>query len=52
VSTSNGQWFYDNSKRGDIVEIVNTVGSPLSGTDGLGDWNIPWDQWKAGNANL
>ncbi|PRC46390.1 hypothetical protein C6A85_90330, partial [Mycobacterium sp. ITM-2017-0098] len=26
VSTSNGQWFYDNSKRGDIVEIVNTVG--------------------------
>lgn len=52
VSTSNGQWFYDNSKRGDIVEIVNTVGSPLSGTDGLGDWNIPWDQWKAGNANV
>ncbi|MBB2991782.1 lipoprotein-anchoring transpeptidase ErfK/SrfK [Mycolicibacterium iranicum] len=52
VSTSNGQWFYDNSKRGDIVEIVNTVGSPLSGTDGLGDWNIPWEQWKAGNANV
>jgi lipoprotein-anchoring transpeptidase ErfK/SrfK len=52
VSTSNGQWFYDNSKRGDIVEIVNTVGSTLPGTDGLGDWNIPWDQWKAGNANL
>ncbi len=52
VSTSNGQWFYDNSKRGDIVEIVNTVGSPLPGTDGLGDWNIPWEQWKAGNANV
>jgi lipoprotein-anchoring transpeptidase ErfK/SrfK len=52
VSTSNGQWFYDNSKRGDIVEIVNTVGSTLPGTDGLGDWNIPWDQWKAGNANI
>jgi lipoprotein-anchoring transpeptidase ErfK/SrfK len=52
VSTSNGQWFYDTSKRGDIVEIVNTVGSTLPGTDGLGDWNIPWDQWKAGNANV
>jgi lipoprotein-anchoring transpeptidase ErfK/SrfK len=52
VSTSNGQWFYDNSKRGDIVEIVNTVGSTLPGTDGLGDWNIPWAQWKAGNANI
>ena len=24
----------------------------LPGTDGLGDWNIPWDQWKAGNANI
>ncbi|GFM21397.1 MULTISPECIES: L,D-transpeptidase [Mycobacteriaceae] len=52
VSTSNGQWFYDNSKRGDIVEIVNTVGSTLPGTDGLGDWNIPWEQWKEGNANV
>ena len=31
VSTSNAQWFYDNTKRGDIVEIVNTVGSILPG---------------------
>jgi lipoprotein-anchoring transpeptidase ErfK/SrfK len=52
VSNSNGQWFYDNSKRGDIVEIVNSVGSTLPGTDGLGDWNIPWEQWQAGNANI
>lgn len=52
VSTSNGQWFYENSKRGDVVEIVNTVGSTLPGTEGLGDWNIPWSQWKAGNANV
>jgi lipoprotein-anchoring transpeptidase ErfK/SrfK len=52
VSNSNGQWFYDNAKRGDVVEIVNTVGSTLPGTDGLGDWNIPWEQWKAGNANI
>ena len=29
---------------------VNTVGPTLSGHDGLGDWNIPWEQWKAGNA--
>ncbi|MDA4110607.1 hypothetical protein MHOL44478_25565 [Mycobacterium holsaticum DSM 44478] len=52
VSTSNGQWFYNNSKRGDVVEVVNTVGSTLPGTDGLGDWNIPWETWKAGNANI
>ncbi|MFI5511266.1 Ig-like domain-containing protein [Mycobacterium sp. NPDC051804] len=52
VSSSNGQWFYDNSKRGDIVEISNTVGSILPGTEGLGDWNVPWSQWKTGNANV
>ena len=52
VSTSNGRWFFDNTKRGDIVQIVNTVGSTLPGTDGLGDWNIPWEQWKAGNASI
>jgi len=52
VSTSNGQWFYENTKRGDIVEVLNTVGSTLPGTDGLGDWNIPWEQWKAGNAGV
>lgn len=52
VSTSNAQWFYENSKRGDVVQISNTSGSLLPGTDGLGDWNIPWPEWKAGNANV
>ncbi len=52
VSTSNAQWFFNNTKRGDIVEVVNTVGSILPGEDGLGDWNIPWEQWRAGNANI
>ncbi|MGH3675720.1 MAG: L,D-transpeptidase [Mycobacterium sp.] len=52
VSPSNAIWFYDNSKRGDIVEVINTVGSALPGTDGLGDWNIPWEQWRAGNATI
>lgn len=51
VSTSNAQWFQDNVKRGDVVIIKNTIGGELSGYDGLGDWNIPWDTWKAGNVN-
>lgn len=50
VSPSNAVWFYNNTKRGDIVQVINTVGSTLPGTDGLGDWNIPWGQWRAGNA--
>ena len=51
VSPSNAVWFYEHVKRGDIVEVINTVGGTLPGTEGLGDWNIPWPQWKAGNAN-
>lgn len=51
ISPSNALWFYNNTKRGDVVQVVNTVGSTLSGTDGLGDWNIPWERWRAGNAN-
>lgn len=50
VNPDNAKWFYDTTKRGDIVEVINTVGPTLSGTDGLGDWNIPWELWKAGNA--
>jgi lipoprotein-anchoring transpeptidase ErfK/SrfK len=50
VSPSNAQWFYEHTKRGDVVEIINTVGPTLSGIEGLGDWNIPWEQWRAGNA--
>ena len=42
VSPANAEWFYDHVKRGDIVVVVNTVGPTLSGTEGLGDWNIPW----------
>ena len=51
VSPANAQWFYENTKRGDIVEVQGTVGSVLNGTEGLGDWNIPWSLWKTGNAN-
>ena len=50
VSTANALWFYNNTKRGDIVEVRNTVGSTLPGVDGLGDWNIPWEQWQVGNS--
>lgn len=48
VSTENAKWFMDNFKRGDIVEVKNTVGTDLPGWDGLGSWNISWEEWKAG----
>ncbi|MEV0945247.1 Ig-like domain-containing protein [Rhodococcus sp. NPDC049939] len=39
VSTEDGKWFYENSKKGDAVIVRNTAGGTLSGSDGLGDWN-------------
>ncbi|MFI1919284.1 Ig-like domain-containing protein [Nocardia sp. NPDC020380] len=51
LSPADAKWVYDNVKRGDVTVIKNTVGPTLSGVDGLGDWNIPWEQWKAGNAS-
>lgn len=39
VSTEDGQWFFENSQKGDPVVVVNTAGGTLSGADGLGDWN-------------
>ncbi|MBF6064724.1 L,D-transpeptidase family protein [Nocardia terpenica] len=51
LSPADARWVYDNAKRGDIAIVKNTVGGTLSGLDGLGDWNIPWPEWKAGNAD-
>lgn len=49
VSPENGKWFLEHSKRGDPVLVKNTKGAMLPGNDGLGDWNVPWSVWKAGN---
>ncbi|GAB3596832.1 Putative L,D-transpeptidase LppS precursor [Corynebacterium faecale] len=51
VSTEAAEWFQNTVKRGDIVTVKNTVGTTLSGYDGLGDWNIPWSVWGEGNAD-
>lgn len=51
VTTEAAKWFQDTVKRGDPVLVKNTVGGTLNGADGLGDWNIDWETWKAGNAS-
>lgn len=51
VSPEAARWFQETVKRGDVVTIENTSGGQLPGTDGLGQWNIPWETWSAGNAN-
>lgn len=50
LSPDDALWVTQNTLRGDPVTVKNTVGPELPGTDGLGDWNIPWSQWSKGNA--
>ena len=51
MSTERAAWFFDFSQPGDVVEIRNSIGPPLSRADGdIYDWTIPWDEWRAGSA--
>lgn len=49
VSPANAKWFYELSKKGDIIEIVGTEEKVKPG-DGWTDWNLTWEQYKAGSA--
>ena len=50
LSPDDALWVMQNTLRGDPVVVKNTAGGTLSGTDGLGDWNVPWEVWSKGNA--
>ncbi|GAB35330.1 L,D-transpeptidase [Gordonia otitidis] len=50
LSPDDALWVMQNTLRGDPVIVKNTAGGTLSGTDGLGDWNVPWEVWSKGNA--
>lgn len=39
-------WFFNNFSYGDIVDVRNT-GKQMDVTDGLGDWNMSWEDWIA-----
>ena len=49
VSTANAGYFYENFGWGDIVQVTGT-GVALQASDGLGDWNVPWEEWILGSA--
>jgi lipoprotein-anchoring transpeptidase ErfK/SrfK len=51
MSTERAAWFFNFSRPGDVVEIVNSIGPTLSAADGdIYDWAIPWEEWQAGSA--
>jgi lipoprotein-anchoring transpeptidase ErfK/SrfK len=49
LNGDNAKWFYDFSQPGDVVEVRNTGGPPVT-LQQNGDWTIPWDQWRNGSA--
>ncbi len=49
LNADNAKWFYGFSVPGDVVEIRNTGGPPLTVPQN-GDWTLGWDQWRRGSA--
>jgi lipoprotein-anchoring transpeptidase ErfK/SrfK len=49
LNSENAKWFFDFSVPGDIVEVRNTGGDPLT-LKHNGDWSVPWGQWIQGSA--
>ena len=49
LNADNAKWFYDFSVPGDVVEVRNSGGPPLTPAQN-GDWTLSWDQWRNGSA--
>ncbi|HWB65961.1 MAG TPA: Ig-like domain-containing protein [Mycobacteriales bacterium] len=50
LSTTNAEWFYNWSLRGDIIDVYDTPRPPSPTDPGTADWNMSWKQWVAGDA--
>jgi len=49
ADAADAQWFYNLSRRGDLVVVTGTP-RPLVSGNGWTDWNLDWQQWLAGSA--
>ncbi len=49
MSTEAAAWLYGLTKRGDVVDVTGSD-RPMEPTNGWGDWNVPWDQYREGSA--
>lgn len=50
MSTENAGWLYAMSRRGDVVETVGTNGDDMTLTNGYGDWNESFAEYRQGSA--
>ncbi|MGW8969660.1 Ig-like domain-containing protein [Streptomyces platensis] len=49
-SKTDGAWFFDHSRTGDVVDVVNSPDKSVKPDNGLNGWNMDWSQWVAGSA--
>lgn len=49
ASPEDAKWFQQYVKRGDPVVVKNTLGSTLPSYDGLGYWNLNWEERSGGS---
>jgi lipoprotein-anchoring transpeptidase ErfK/SrfK len=49
MSTEAAAWLYGLTKRGDVVDVTGSD-RPMEPTNGYGDWNVPWAQYREGSA--
>jgi lipoprotein-anchoring transpeptidase ErfK/SrfK len=47
ISPVNAKWFFDFSRRGDVVQVSGTPRRLQQG-NGYADWNLPWSDWSSG----
>lgn len=43
-------WFFTNSLVGDVVIVKNSPDHVIAADNGYSDWNLSWEEWKAGSA--
>ena len=49
MSTENAGWLYSVTRRGDVVDVTGSD-RPMEPTNGYGDWNVSWADYRAGSA--
>jgi len=49
MSTDNAYWLYQMTRRGDVVEYTGSD-RQMEPTNGYGDWNVAWPDYRAGSA--
>ncbi|KUN75017.1 L,D-transpeptidase [Streptomyces griseoruber] len=44
-------WFFDRSLIGDVVEVVHSKDKEVAPDNGLGGWNMSWEEWTSRNTD-